>query len=633
MRILLLHADKLKFEITKKALKDVKMPEQKKQEFEDCLSVFWVAEEGDKNIEQVVENAATEIKEVAKQVNEKKIILYPYVHLLFGSKPAPMSTALEIEKKLEEKLKNDFEVGKAPFGFYKSFKINVKGHPLSELSRVITSEGKKKKGEEDISEALKKEDTLKSKWYIFEPSGKLNEIEMDGDKVKGFDFSNYKNLEKFVKYEMKKVRATEKEPPHIKLMKKMELVDYEPGSDPGNLRYYPKGRMIKALLEEWVTKNVLDYGAMEVETPVMYDFEHPSMKKYLNRFPARQYVIETPNKKTFLRFAACFGQFLIAHDAGISYKNLPLRLYELTKYSFRVEQRGELAGLRRLRGFTMPDCHAFCKDIEQSKEEMMKRLDLSKKIQEGIGFNVENDFELAIRITEDFYRENKEFVKELASKMGKPVLIEMWKDKFFYFVLKYEWNFVDALDKASALTTDQFDVENAETYGITYTDEKGKKRNPIILHLSPSGAIERVMYAFLEKTYMEQQKGNHPTFPLWLSPTQIRLCPVSESHKEFVNEIADKMERENIRVEIDDRNESVQKKIRDGEIDWVPLIVVIGDKEKESGTFPVRFRGQKDIKNMPLDEMISHIKEKTKDKPWRPLPVPREITKQVRFVG
>ena len=633
MRLLLLHADELKFEITKKALEDMEIPEQKKQEFEDCLTVFWAAEENDKNIEQIVVNAAAEIKDVAEQISERKIVLYPYVHLLFGSKPAPISTALEIEKKLEEKLKKDFEVRKAPFGFYKSFRIKVKGHPLSELSRVVSGEGVKKEDEEDISEALKREDTLKSRWYIFEPSGKLNEIRIDGDHVRGFDFSNHRNLEKFAKYEMKKVRAAEKEPPHIKLMKKMELVDYEPGSDPGNLRYYPKGRMIKALLEDWVTRNVLDYGAMEVETPIMYDFEHPSLKKYLNRFPARQYIIETPNKKVFLRFAACFGQFLIAHDAGVSYRNLPLRLYELTRYSFRVEQRGELAGLRRLRGFTMPDCHAFCKDIEQSKEEMMRRMDLAKRIQEGIGFDVKNDFELAIRITEDFYEENKDFVKEFAKKIGKPILIEMWKDKFFYFVLKYEWNFVDALDKASALTTDQFDVENAETYGITYTDENGKKRYPIILHLSPSGAIERVIYALLEKVYMEQQEGKHPTFPLWLSPTQIRLCSVSDSCLEFAEQVADKLEKEKIRVEIDDRTESVQKKIRDAEIDWVPLIIVVGDKEKESNRFSVRFRGKGDLRNMSLEEIISYIKDKTKDRPWRPLPVPREMTKQVRFVG
>jgi threonyl-tRNA synthetase len=630
MKLLLIHSDKLEYKITKKALKDIEEPKEKEGEFKECLVVFWTAEENDKNTDQIAENAYNDIKEVANQINEKRIVLYPYVHLLFGEKPASKDLALEIEAKLEEKLKKEFEVYKAPFGFYKAFEIECKGHPLSELSRVITADDKKS---DEISEALKKEKTLKSKWYIFEPSGETHEIKLENDTITGFDFSKYKNLEKLVKYEMKKSRKVDVEPPHIKLMKKLELADYEPGTDPGNLRFYPKGRLVKSLIEEWVTKNVLDYGAMEIETPIMYDFEHPSLKKYLNRFPARQYVIETPNKKVFLRFAACFGQFLIAHDANISYRNLPLRLYELTKYSYRVEQRGELAGLRRLRTFTMPDCHAFCEDLEQGKKEMFRRFELSKKIQEGIGLTIKNDFEFALRIVKDFYKENKDFVFELVKKMGKPILVEMWEDRFFYFILKYEWNVVDALNKASTLTTDQFDVENAKTYEITYVDKDGKEKYPIILHLSPSGGIERVMYALLERAYIEQENGKNPTLPLWLSPIQVRLCPVSDSHLEFTNQVADKLEEENIRVEIDDRAESVQRKIRDGEIDWVPLIVVVGEKEIKENKFPVRFRETGEIKTMSLEEIISYIGEKTKDKPYRPLPVPREMTKQIKFVG
>ena len=109
-------------------------------------------------------------------------------------------------------------------------------------------------------------------------------------------------------------------------MKRLEIADYEPGSDPGNIRWYPKGRMIKSLLEQYVTARVAAYGGMEVETPIMYDFNHPSLKSYLNRFPARQYMLKSEDKELFLRFAACFGQFLMAHDAQISYKQLPIKL-------------------------------------------------------------------------------------------------------------------------------------------------------------------------------------------------------------------------------------------------------------------------------------------------------------------
>jgi threonyl-tRNA synthetase len=246
----------------------------------------------------------------------------------------------------------------------------------------------------------------------------------------------------------------------------------------------------------------------------MYDSEHPALKDYLNRFPARQYTIETPNKRVFLRFSACFGQFLALHEANISYRNLPLRIYELTRYSFRVEQRGELAGLRRLRSFTMPDCHAFCRDVEEAKKEILIRLDLAKDLLKGSGIPLKTDLECALRMVRSFHNKNKGFLKSMVKKIGKPVLIEMWDKQFFYFIFKYDLNFVDCLGKAAALTTDQIDVENAKRYGITYMDKDNKHKYPIILHLSPSGAIERVIYALLEKAHMASEKKKHPVLPL-----------------------------------------------------------------------------------------------------------------------
>ncbi|MBA7612500.1 hypothetical protein ES703_19736 [subsurface metagenome] len=303
------------------------------------------------------------------------------------------------------------------------------------------------KKEEVVSEALKAEEELRSSWHILTLEGDLVPVDE-------FNYKGYKGLQTFSGYEVDKDRTVNQVPPHVTLMKSLELVDYEPASDPGNMRYYPKGRMIKALLEDYVTGMIHDYGGMEVETPIMYNMNHPTLANYLNRFPARQYTIEHDDDKYFLRFAACFGQFLMAHDATISYRDLPLRIYELTKYSFRREQRGELVGLRRLRTFTMPDVHAMCRDLPQAKKEFKRRYKLVRETLKGIGF--ENDeFELGIRTTEDFYRKNKRFIQSMVKQHGKPALVEMWKERSFYFILKYELNFIDALGKASALATDQ----------------------------------------------------------------------------------------------------------------------------------------------------------------------------------
>ncbi len=579
MKILLIHADFIEYEPKEKAIKDAEEIEKKKVRVEDCLVVFSSAEEGDK---EDVSDAVKEIKNVASQVKANRIVIYPFVHLT--SKPAPPKVALAILESVKNELSKEYETYRAPFGWYKAFDISCKGHPLSELSREITI------GRSMESEALKNESKMKSEWFIIDTDGKMNPISIDNGVISGYTFENYPKLQKLVKYEMAKNRNVDKEPPHIKLMKKLDLVGYEEGSDPGHFRYLPKGRLVKSLMEDFVTRKTIEYGGMEVETPIMYDYEHPALKSYLNRFPARQYTIETPNKKVFLRFAACFGQFLMAKDAMISYRNLPMRLYELTRYSFRVEQRGELAGLRRLRAFTMPDCHCFVKDFDQAKEEMMRRFELSKIVNEGFGLTIENDLEFAVRVTKEFFDEHKDFVISLIKKWGKPALVEIWDKRFFYFVLKYEWNFIDALDKASTLTTDQIDVENAERYGIQFTDSDNTKKFPLILHLSPSGAIERVIYSILEKAQMEMDKGKNVILPLWLSPTQVRLCPVNDTFIDYCNKLADEMQRENIRVDVDDRPDSIGKKIRDAEMEWTPYIVVIGQKEVDSNLLSIRIR-------------------------------------------
>jgi threonyl-tRNA synthetase len=352
----------------------------------------------------------------------------------------------------------------------------------------------------------------------------------------------------------------------------------------------------------------------------------------VNRFPARQYLLKSEDKELFLRFAACFGQFLMVHDTQFSYRHMPLKVYELTRYSFRREKSGEVVGLRRLRAFTMPDCHAFCTDMEQAKTEFVIRFKLCMQILKEIGLS-RDDYEAAIRFTKDFYRENKAFIASLAKIFDRPVLAEEWSERFFYFVLKWDFNFVDNQDKAAALSTDQIDVENAKRYDINYVDEKGEKHHPLILHCSPSGAIERVVYALLERAYKEQQAGKPPMLPLWLSPTQVRMVPMSDKFLGNVEELAKKMEAHCIRVDIDDRTLTLQKRIREAEMEWVPYTVVVGQKEVESDMLPVRDRKTGKIRGLKLQELIKEVEEANKGKPFRPLPLPLYLSKRAQFYG
>ena len=615
MRILQLHCDNIEFTPIKKEIKSAEDVEPLTKKLDEVVVAFIAVEEGDDS--SVAKKAISEITESMKKVGCNRLLLYPYAHL--SSKLASPSIALSILKEMESFAKG-LEVSRAPFGWTKSYKIQVKGHPLAENSKTITVGDKT----ETISEAIKAESKIESFWYIMSLDGKMQKV---GD----FNFAKYSNLEVLAKYEAAKKRSVDEPPPHVKLMKKMAIADYEPASDSGNMRFYPNGRLIKSLIERYVLDQIMEYGGMEVETPIMYDSHHPSMESYFHRFPARQYNINSEGKQFFLRFAACFGQFLMAKDFQLSYKNLPLKLYELTRYSFRKEQSGELVGLRRLRAFTMPDCHAMCKDMEQAKEEFRKRFDLSRKVIKELGID-ETDYEMAMRFTEDFYNENKSLIEELVKKNGRPVLVEMWKERFFYFVLKWEFNFVDNLGKASALSTDQIDIENGKRYNIEYIDENNKPQNPIILHNSPSGAVERVIYALLEKAAKDTKEGRKPQFPLWLAPTQVRIIPVKPEFLDYCEKIADKVSSFDIRVDVDDRNESVSKSIRDAETDWISYIMVVGEKEVNATKMSIRDRKAGNVKELSVEELVKEIKEQTHDKPFMKLNMNRHLSKRPQIM-
>jgi len=626
MKLLLIHSDFIEYEVKDKAIKNPEETDKKTDRFEEALTVFTAVEKIDeKSPKKAVQQTVSEIEKTADQLKVKNIMLYPYAHLSsnLASPKKAQEILIEIEYELKQK---NFNVKRSPFGWYKAFKISCKGHPLSELSREIVPG----KSDEIENESLKKERKLSSYWHILTEDGILHDIDK-------FNFKDYENLKKFSFYEKEKSRAVKGEPPHVTLMQKLEIADYEPASDGGNIRFYPKGRFIKKLIEEYVNKRVSEYGGLEVETPIMYDMNHPTLSKYLQRFPARQYQIESDKRNFFLRFAACFGQFLMAHDATISYKDLPLKIYELTRYSFRREQSGELTGLRRLRAFTMPDVHAFTSDLPMAMDEFKVRFDLCLSVLKNIG--IENsDIEMALRTTKDFYEKNKSFIVDLVKKLGKPILIETWDERIFYFILKFEFNFVDMSDKASALSTDQIDIENGERYDITFADKEGKAKHPLILHCSPSGAIERVIYALLEKEAIKMNKGKKPMLPLWLSPTQIRFIPVNGDFvkpcENFIDDFNKKSPYVHIRADIDDREESVSRKIRDAEKEWTPIIVVVGEKETKSKTFTPRFRAKnigKDNQSYKLDELYKLINDITSSYPQHRIPLSVRLSKRPKF--
>ena len=611
MRILLIHSDHLKYQTKSKTrIAEEISDEKKKGQFENALVVFTAVEKEDEaNPAAIVENAVKEIMDVSGKVKAENIVIYPYAHLS-SSLGAPDAAKNILSRMESELLTRDLPVSRVPFGWYKSFEVSCKGHPLSELSRSITAETVEEEKEEVEGE--------ESKFYILK----------DGELLKTRDYS-YPNadLKKLVDYELGRGESTGEEPPHVKLMREKKLADYESSADVGHLRWYPKGRLIRDLLSDYVYTLVTDRGAMPVETPIMYDLADEAIRVHAEKFGERQYRLGGGKKDLMLRFAACFGAFRILADSFLTWKNLPVGIYELSTYSFRLEKKGEVVGLKRLRGFTMPDLHTVCADLKQSLDEFEGQIKMCKRT----GGDLDVNYEVIFRATADFMEENREWIDKAAAMIGKPVLMEILPERKHYWICKMDFAAIDALGRPIENPTIQIDVESGERFGISYIDSEEKEHHPLILHCSPTGSIERVICSLLEKSALDM-KEKVPMLPVWLAPTQVRVIPIAERHTEYAHKLAQEIKDAHIRVDVDDRPETVGKKIRNAGGEWAPYVIVIGDREMEEGselTVNVRETGQK--VSMGLQELIDVIQLETKGMPFRPLPLPMDISRRVNF--
>jgi threonyl-tRNA synthetase len=612
MRLLFIHSDHLSFEATEQAGPDGLAETEgvpMSGEMEECVTVFISVESGDEeDLDGTVENATDELRDVADQLGTDNVVLYPYAHL--SEDLASPDAAKTVLQRLESALETDYEVLRAPFGWYKSFEVACKGHPLAELSRHVSAH---RDEEEPAEEAA---DRAPSDWHILTPEGDRHDAIGAKD-----DFGE--DMRAFVESEVQdQVASKGEQPPHLEIMREKQLVGYDELSDVGNLRFYPRGKLIRDALMDYVDDLVVDYGGMPVETPIMYDLGARCISEHSEKFGERQYRFESGDRRMMLRFAACFGQFSIMRDMFISESDLPLRIYEMSTYSFRREQQGEVMGLKRQRAFTMPDMHTATRDIEQAREELLSQAKLSLRTAEDLGL----EYVPAFRMTQDFYDDNEAWVESVVESLDTPTLVEILPERHHYWSAKIDFAAIDALGRPIENPTVQIDVESAERFDIEYSDGEGTHRPPI-LHYSPSGGIERVMAALLEETANQDT----PRLPTWLSPTQVRFLPVGEEHVDYCESLVEDLAAEDVRTDVDDRNESVGKKIATAETEWIPYYVVVGDREVESDTFGLNVRETGEERDVSFEELLETVEEDVGDLPRRPRYLPKHVSDHPNF--
>lgn len=574
MRILAIHADYIEFEAKKKAFKAAEedIPEGK-QRVEECLVIFTAVEKRDEAHQTtVLQRYVQEIKNIASQISAKNIVLYPYAHL--SSTLASPQVALEFLKSAAVLLQEiKFKVVRAPFGWYKSFNIACKGHPLSELSREFSM---------DDSTAV----PVKEK-----PREKV----VDRETL----------LKRMSKIQMSSDRSPEGLKSNVELGRELDLYFTSEIIGGGLPLLTPRGATIKREMERFIVDEELQRGYLHTATPVMAKSDLYKISGHWDHYQENMFVFSVGEETFALRPMTCPFQFTIYKSKPRSHRDLPLKYAEVATL-FRNEKSGELMGLTRLRQFTLADAHVICLP-EQLEEEFGKVIELIHYVVkvlklEGLWYRFSKwdpaNKEKYVNEPEA-WEHTQQAMKRILDKL-KIEYIEASNEAAFYGP-KLDVQYKNIFGKEDTLLTVQIDFALPERFDLTYIGENNEKKRPMVIHRSSVGCLERTMAFILEKT-----QGN---LPLWLNPLQVKIVTITDRNIPFAQEVLRKMSTVGIRVELDDRVETMGKKVREAVQEKVNYIVTIGDKEMSAGTLAIRTRAGEQQFGVKVEEFLKKLKE------------------------
>jgi threonyl-tRNA synthetase len=568
MKTLNLHVDYIKFKPLKKALKSVEElseKDKKEKEVKESLVVMIAVEKGDENIKVSVEKLIENIKDIAKQVNTRNIVLYPYAHLS-SNLSSPDIAVKVLEEAEKELLKEKFSVTRAPFGYYKEFELKVKGHPLSELSREIKGDEGKDKGEKSKEEVYDYKKLL----------GEISKSKLDTSKLKDND--------------------------HRILGRQMDLFSFNEVA-PGMVFWHNNGLIIRNELIKFWREEHRKAGYTEVQTPQILDKKLWQISGHWEKYKDNIFLTEYEKRGFAVKPMNCPGGMLIFKNSPKSYKDLPLRMGEIG-IVHRQELSGVLGGLFRVIQFTQDDAHIYCTE-EQLESEIVKIIELVKLIYDKLGLNLDH-VELSTRPekrigSDEIWDKAEKALESVLKKLKMKYQIN--KGDGAFYGPKIDYHVKDSLGRTWQCGTIQLDMAMPERFELEYTDKDNTKKRPIMLHRTVFGSLERFIGILLENT-----NGRLPT---WLAPIQVRILSFTDRNVNYAEKIVEKMKKEIpfLRVDFDFSQTTLASKIKSSEEMKIPYIIVVGDKEEKEKTLSVRKGGEKVIETLDTDEFMFKIKE------------------------
>jgi len=418
-------------------------------------------------------------------------------------------------------------------------------------------------------------------------------------RIYGTSFYSKKELDDYLKH----IEETKKRD-HRVLGQQLDLFSIQELAGPGLIFWHPKGGIIRKQMEDWMREEYIKRGYALVYTPhvarrqLFYTSGHEGYYSQ-NMFDA----MELDDAEYRLKPMNCPGHILIYRDSLKSYRDLPVRLGELGTV-YRYERSGVMHGLLRVRGFTQDDAHIFCTP-EQIEGEIASCLEFALDVLKDFGFD-KFQTELSTWNPEDrknFVGSEDQWIHATQSleKVLKARNIEYKTipGEAAFYGPKIDIKLVDAIGRLWQLSTVQFDFNLPQRFGLEYVAEDGSRKQPVMVHRALYGSVERFFGVLIE-----HYAG---AFPVWLSPVQAVMIPISERHAEYANKVAGELKAIGVRVEVDARNEKMNAKIREHALQKVPFLLVVGDKEAEAGKVNVRTRGKEKNEDMPAAEFVEKI--------------------------
>lgn len=416
-------------------------------------------------------------------------------------------------------------------------------------------------------------------------------------RIYGTCFFSQKELDDYLK-----LLEEAKNRDHRKLGVQLDLFNiYHETAGAGLIFYHPNGAMLRKIIEDYVREQHLKRGYQFVMTPHILKSELWKISGHAEHYRENMYYFKVDNDEYAVKPMNCPGHILIYKSKLRSYRDLPVRFFELGTV-YRQEKAGVLHGLLRVRGFTQDDAHIFCR-VDQIKPEVMGVIDFTFDVMKDFGF-VDIAIELSTR-PEKFIGDSEDWdvaTQALEDSLKeKNIVYKVNAGEGAFYGPKIDFKLKDALGRQWQCATIQCDFALPQRFDLTYAALTGEAKRPIMLHRAILGSLERFL-----GTLIEHYAG---AFPLWLSPVQIAIIPIKQEHQDFAVTIKEDLQKQNLRVMMDARNETLSKRIRELTLQKIPYLLIIGEKEVASRKVAVRKRGAGDEGSIPFAEFVKKVKE------------------------